>query len=447
MFSPDSFYDYLRYYLHHNKKLTILRNFETHGSLNLFNINNNNTSNAISPYIINDNNDAAPFKYKGYCEMFDQEPIDLYYIMKESSKNENRQKYLDNLPELYMKETAIEYFNYQNSITDPLEYISKFSSAVHLPIICHSEKNSKAVFELKNNNFIPIHYWYHAYISLYWFQHYKLLHINPNLTNHRFGLYARDASGTRKYRLDILNHLYKINKNVYFTPHEPIITQGNISPNMWNTTNVSKISSNSSASITWTDIYRFDIQLVAETLFNTEKVHLSEKVFKPIIMGQPFILFAGPLSLQYIKDYGFETYSSLWDESYDLELDNDKRFSKLISLILYINTLPLDEYNTIIKKAKKIAQFNRTHFYSNQFSDSLHTELHNSIEYGCKCQEEMFFKKPGGTWFSILDDHYKSKFHMISPLNTARCQVLVRYINKLYPKIAKQIIKKYNHLL
>jgi pimeloyl-ACP methyl ester carboxylesterase len=69
---------------------------------------------------------------------------------------------------------------------------------------------------------------------------------------------------------------------------------------------------------------------VAETVFN-QKVHLTEKIFKPIVMLQPFIVFAGPGSLKYLQSYGFQTFSAIWDESYDEEVDSSTRLEKIIN--------------------------------------------------------------------------------------------------------------------
>jgi hypothetical protein len=57
------------------------------------------------------------------------------------------------------------------------------------------------------------------------------------------------------------------------------------------------------------------VSLVNETL--TETVFFSEKIFKPILMGHPFILIGGKGSLKKLKEMGFKTFDKWWDESYD----------------------------------------------------------------------------------------------------------------------------------
>jgi len=449
MFSPDSLYDYLRYFLSYYKKPPILRTLGNHGSLNLFNTLESSKLDNISPFVSHISNTPSniPFKFLGYCLAFDQEPIDTFSIMMESSSNKSKLNFLSNITDNTSRNIASDYFEYQNAISDPNEYISKFASSMHIPMVCHSELNSNAINDLSTLNFIPIYYWYHAIISLYWFQSYELLKINYTRTNKKFGLYARDASGTRKYRLSLLSSLHKIKQNVSFNLLEPLASQIS-DKSIWHDrllTN-SSINSDSSASIEWEDIYNFDIHIIAETLFDTEKIHLTEKCFKPIIMGQPFIMFAGPLSLQYMRKYGFKTFNDIWDESYDSEMDNSIRFNKIINLIYTINNLSSQQYNSIMNKAKKICEYNKIHFYSTSFKNKIINELHESFNNGYFIQDELFYTKPGGTWFSILHDHYTQniKFPLI---NIKRNRELVEYTKLHYPTVADQIIKKYNHLL
>jgi hypothetical protein len=404
----------------------------------------------VSPLIPANITPSAPFKFYGYCEMFDQEPIDLTAILAESTNPINQAKFIDNAVDGETRKIINDYFTYLNQLLNPINFVSKFSSAMHAPIVCHSELNSDAVKVLASNGYIPIHYWYHAIISLYWFQQYKLLHMNHSLTPYKFGLYARDASGTRKYRLSILGSLASIKKNLYFTPQEPIKSQD---PELFNTVYTSSsnssntiINSDSSASICWPDTHNFDIHLVAETLFNTEKTHLTEKTLKPIVMGQPFILFAGPFSLKYIQQYGFKTFNHLWDENYDNETNNEERYTKIIDVIRYINQLSIPKYSKLIQQTKEIATFNRTYFYSTEFSDKLLAELHESFSSGYKKQQETFFTNPGGTWFSMLNDHHLQNIKFPS-INIDRNRKLVEFTKLHHPSVATQIIKKYNHLL
>jgi hypothetical protein len=72
--------------------------------------------------------------------------------------------------------------------------------------------------------------------------------------------------------------------------------------------------------------------LVLETHFDADGsggTFLTEKTFKPIKNGQPFVLVAPPGSLQCLRDLGYRTFDSVLDNSYDLEINNTQRWLKI----------------------------------------------------------------------------------------------------------------------
>lgn len=83
--------------------------------------------------------------------------------------------------------------------------------------------------------------------------------------------------------------------------------------------------------------------IVAETTIDLEYLFISEKTYKPIAFYHPFILVAQPKILQHLRNNGFETYENLFDESYDLDLDFNVRFEKIISNVKKYNKIPYDK--------------------------------------------------------------------------------------------------------
>jgi len=59
------------------------------------------------------------------------------------------------------------------------------------------------------------------------------------------------------------------------------------------------------------------LSLVSETLTSTDTIYLSEKIFKPIMVGHPFMLISSKNSLKKLKEFGYKTFDKWWDESYD----------------------------------------------------------------------------------------------------------------------------------
>ena len=286
MFSPNQLYDYLRYYCHTNKKNVEVLHFLTNGSKHLQDL-----SVAKTPYISSENNTNTeePHLFRetsGCFSMFDQEPIDIYAYYENSY-----QQLKDKLPQ-----------NYRLTFS-PEDFVFSKSAGLYNPIIGVSEINSNSVKMFKNNFHIPVHFWANAITSKHWFLHYKLLTRINSYGSKRFGSYIRDTSGTRQYRKQLLTFFKTQLLSDIFCP----VLQGQ-----------DNVSSCQSASIDWPDHNKFDIHIVPETIFDTEKTHLTEKIFKPIVMYQPFIVFAGPNSLQYIRNYGFKTFNNIFFSSIEL---------------------------------------------------------------------------------------------------------------------------------
>ena len=83
--------------------------------------------------------------------------------------------------------------------------------------------------------------------------------------------------------------------------------------------------------------------IVAETRVDTEYFFISEKTYKPLAFYHPFVILGQSGILQHLHDNGFETYENLFDETYDISLDFDVRFEKVISSIRNYNHTPYDQ--------------------------------------------------------------------------------------------------------
>lgn len=58
----------------------------------------------------------------------------------------------------------------------------------------------------------------------------------------------------------------------------------------------------------------------------------TQKTYKPMFSGMPFVVFGTPGFLENLHKQGFQTYGDLWDESYDLEHDYNKRADLIVKL-------------------------------------------------------------------------------------------------------------------
>ena len=78
--------------------------------------------------------------------------------------------------------------------------------------------------------------------------------------------------------------------------------------------------------------YRAYVNFTNETMFvEPNTMFFSEKMFKPILACQPFILSGNAGSLKHLRELGYKTFHPYIDESYDLEANPAKRMSMLLA--------------------------------------------------------------------------------------------------------------------
>ncbi len=263
-------------------------------------------------------------------------------------------------------------------------------------ILLHSEKNSIDV-EQFSISAEPAYYWCHGIIARDWyrFAEHDTRLLQPASTKKTFLLYCRAWTDSREYRLKFLDLL--VNSGLESNCQTSIMHQDqeqslltyqcnnkNFQPA--NINELLKLPNNvneptASADYCATDFVETNISVVLETIADSKKIHLTEKTLRPIACGHPFILLAGPESLEYLKSYGFKTFSPWIDESYDTEQNIVKRMQKIIDEMNRIQQLPFDQKTQIFFQLKNIAEYNKKHFFSNKFFNQIHTELVNNLNH------------------------------------------------------------------
>ena len=88
------------------------------------------------------------------------------------------------------------------------------------------------------------------------------------------------------------------------------------------------------------------LSLISETLEVGGAVYLSEKTFKPILAGHPFMLISSKNSLKKLKELGYKTFDKWWDESYDA---CDEYIDRIGMIINELNILKSKSNDELIK--------------------------------------------------------------------------------------------------
>jgi hypothetical protein len=121
------------------------------------------------------------------------------------------------------------------------------------------------------------------------------------------------------------------------------------------------------------------VYVPTETVFFGRRLHITEKTFKAIALEMPFVLVAPAESLAYMRSYGFKTFGSVFDESYDRETDDVKRVERVVKLLKELDDLSVKERWQIHQACLPIVEHNYNHFYHGGLTDVLWPELINML--------------------------------------------------------------------
>jgi hypothetical protein len=330
-----------------------------------------------------------------YCN--DQEPLD--YDFYQNTQLDLTHKENQNFIKMLEQENIIlPKKNLRN------RHIPGFVSGVYDKVLLlHSEQRSDDVRKYIENDYITVYYWNHALLSRDWFRYAQHQDIKKISNPTKFLIYNRAWGGTREYRLKFTDCL--IENNLvdqcvsWFNPVDPESEihyhDHNYKNLLWKPKHClenyffpKNISSSSSADFDLNDYSQTDFEVVLETLFDDHRLHLTEKILRPIACRQPFLLMGTHGSLEYLRSYGFQTFDGIIDESYDLIIDPEKRMLAVIDSMKQIVAWTDKVKNQNIKKIQKIVEHNHNHFFSEQFLNLILEELHTNLGWSLKELEE-----------------------------------------------------------
>ena len=119
--------------------------------------------------------------------------------------------------------------------------------------------------------------------------------------------------------------------------------------------------------------------IVSETNDNNNDVFITEKLWKPIIAQQIFVVHGNYGYLKKLREMGFRTFDSVFDESYDEEPDPDRRIEKIVSLCQNLRTM---DKSKIYLETESIRKHNRDRFYDTMsLSDAVNKTVSGFLEF------------------------------------------------------------------
>jgi hypothetical protein len=369
-----------RFFPHGSRKLEDLTRLVTGHQTDLQPINYQNDS--LSKYVFY--NDQEPLNFDLYKDV---DVTQLPHIKMHTSGFDS-----DHLKKYHaVAEKTMPYMN--------LKWAHGLGLCKYPTILVHSEKRSAELERYEDIQFIGVYWWCHALIAQDWFRYAK---IDPALNHkdikHDFLIYNRAWSGTREYRIKFIelvvehslnNHCVswfnEFDNGRHYLDHVFVNSKfASKNTQLSQVFAASQANSSSSADYTNIDYQTTAIEVVLETLFDDSRLHLTEKILRPIACGQPFILAATQGSLEYLRSYGFGTFDGLIDETYDTILDPLERLQAIVIEMKRIAQLSQKDKHKLYTELEQIASKNKQLFFSTEWQQKIIKEYEYNFESALK---------------------------------------------------------------
>jgi hypothetical protein len=364
MFSLDRFYNIL-----HNNLISRFRNgrsvyfypFGTYQNTIFLSDQVDTAQNQI-PFIWNHHWQADKIFF--HCYYFDQEPFYDY-------------------TKLELKKSML---TLDRDITGPRQ----------INLLATSERSSIVSEYSRQNKFYSWYYFFHGFATLDWYRDFQ--YVNPDSFNRYdkvFICYNHLTSNLRSYRLhlganlieqDLVKHgrvslFHEGWQNTIEDPENPLDNRARLKiyhalKNVAEPLTIDTPTPNGalSANVNFNELTSALWHIVTETVYFEPKLHLTEKIFKPIVARRPFILAAAPGNLAYLKSYGFRTFDQWIDESYDQEPDHYIRIEMITAEIKRLCLLDPADLKQMHREMQEVLEHNFNHFYG-KFKDIIVDEL------------------------------------------------------------------------
>ncbi len=268
-------------------------------------------------------------------------------------------------------------------------------------VLITSEKHSDNVDYVCNHfKWNSLYYFFHGWAALDWYRGYNRTFLIEHYKNRRptktFVAPNRIIAGERQHRLEMLYHIFKNHMiDNYIScplvcPAENIHISKAIQPLIARYPDIGQIFANAPLPLHFANetdhpmhscwLSLFDesadslLYLVTETVATGRRWHLTEKTFKPIALGMPFVIVGTQGSLEYLRSYGFQTFEGIWDESYDQAKDSN-RLARIASLLRSLNELGPQGRQDLYQQCIPVIEHNWNHFYHGGFEKILWQEL------------------------------------------------------------------------
>lgn len=316
---------------------------------------------------------------------------------------------------IFHDQEQLNYENWKDRIRQDQRFIKPH-------ILSNSEINSVDKDELLKNDYIDFYWFSNALLALEWYRFDQYDRSQRSLSR-KFSCF-NNLIDNKVHRLVIANKMlsYPRDQLTLTIPSKDEHTGRNVSeidlsildPDLRNLSNLGTdiiINNNHDKTGNYSFIsdsaviQRSFCHVVTETLFFTRKIHLTEKIFRPIVARRPFMIAGPPMSLEYLRSYGFKTFGKWIDESYDNETNHNDRLRSLLAELDRLQKIPLEEMASMLVDMSGVIDHNRKHFFGD-FRQIVIDEMFSNLDQAVDQMVQRLTKTKRLEWFEKINRDY-----------------------------------------
>jgi len=103
------------------------------------------------------------------------------------------------------------------------------------------------------------------------------------------------------------------------------------------------------------------IYLITETACDYPYPFFTEKTWRAMVTGRPFMMINSKNSLKKLQDLGFLTFANWWDESYDQKESAADRIELVTQTLASFRELSINQMQELNKEMLPVIQHNQNH--------------------------------------------------------------------------------------
>jgi|SaaInl5LU_22_DNA_1037371.scaffolds.fasta_scaffold08997_5 hypothetical protein len=191
-------------------------------------------------------------------------------------------------------------------------------------------------------------------------------------------LYINCTRVARPHRAQLIEEL--INNDLFDLGYNTISNKGNELTNYFSNNPTSKIPNQKFDVLDVSDLININpnnfvptkqckrsfVYIATETLVDNTRLFFSEKVYKPIAIGMPFMILGNPGTLKSLKQMGYKTFDKWFNEDYDNDINLSDRIKVITDNLNYYRNFTPCELTNIRSKMRPIIKHNQK-VYRQQF--------------------------------------------------------------------------------